>query len=70
MVDIDKILTAAIRQVDCPELSWHHRIEVEIIQCVRAALEREGIIVTPSRPMPDAVAVAPSRQAPTLVPVA
>jgi hypothetical protein len=60
MVDIDKILTAAIRQVDCPELSWHHRIEVEIVQCVRAALEREGIIVTPSRPSTQAPAPAPA----------
>jgi len=70
MADIDKILTDAIRQVECPELRWHHHIEAAIVQRIRAALEREGIIVTPSRPMPDAVAVAPSRQAPTLAPVA
>jgi hypothetical protein len=56
MVDIDKILTAAIRQVECPELRWHHRIEVEIVQRVRAALEREGIIASPSRPSTQAPA--------------
>jgi len=67
MADIDKILTDAIRQVECPELRWHHHIEAAIVQRIRAALEREGI-VSPSRPMPDAAAVAPSTQAPALAP--
>jgi len=40
MVDIEKLLTAAIRQVECPEPGWH-RIEVEIVQRVRAALETQ-----------------------------
>jgi hypothetical protein len=56
MVDIDKILAAAIRtawlQVNGPESRSAHHIEVA--RYVRAALEREGIIITPSRPMPEA----------------
>jgi hypothetical protein len=44
MVDIDKVLSDAIRKVECPELRWHHRIEVEIVQRVREALEREGVV--------------------------
>jgi hypothetical protein len=52
MVDIDKVLSDAIRQVECPELRWHHRTEVEIVQHVRAALEREGIISRPSPQSP------------------
>jgi hypothetical protein len=56
MVDIDTILTAAIRtawlQVNGPESQSLHQIEVTV-QRVRAALEREGIIIIPSRPMPE-----------------
>ena len=74
MIDIDKILAAAIRnallQVNGPAPRSQFRVEVETARRIRAALEREGIIITPSRPMPDAAAVAPSRQAPALVPVA
>ena len=54
MVDIDEILAAAIRtawlQVNGPEYRSAHYIEVEIARFVRAALEREGIIITSSRP--------------------
>ena len=60
MVDIDEILAAAIRtvwlQVDGPELRSHYLVEVERAQRVRAALEREGVIITHARPMPEAAA--------------
>jgi hypothetical protein len=71
MIDIDEILAAAIRnallQVNGPAPRSQFRVEVETARRIRAALEREGIIITPSRPMPSA-AIAPSRQAPTLAP--
>ena len=58
MVDIDEILAEAIRnvwlQVEGPESRSRHHVEVEAARYVRAALEREGIIITPSRPMPEA----------------
>jgi len=58
MVDIDEILASAIRtawlEISGPELRSPHHIEVETAQRVRHALEREGIIITPSRPMPEA----------------
>ena len=52
MVDIDEILAAAIRtawlQVNGPgSRSAHH---IEVARYVRAALEREGIIITSARP--------------------
>jgi hypothetical protein len=47
-------------QVECPELRWRHRIEVEIVQRVRAALEREGIIASQSRPSTQAPGPAPA----------
>ena len=57
MVDIDGILAAAIRtvwlQVDDPESPPPCQIEVETARRVRIALEREGIIMSPSRPMPE-----------------
>ena len=60
MVDIDEILAAAIRtvwlQVDSPESRSHYHVEVESAQRVRAALEREGVIITQARPMPEAAA--------------
>ena len=60
MVDIDEILAAAIRtvwlQVDGPESRSHYHVEVESAQRVRAALEREGVIITQARPMPEAAA--------------
>jgi hypothetical protein len=60
MVDIDEILAAAIRtvwlQVDGPESRSHYHVEVESAQRVRAALEREGFIITQARPMPEAAA--------------
>jgi hypothetical protein len=71
MIDIDEILAVAIRnallQVNGPAPRSHYRVEVETARRIRAALEREGIIITPSRPMPDAAAIAPSREAPTPV---
>jgi hypothetical protein len=74
MIDIDQILAAAIRnallQVNGPAPRSQFRVEVETARRIRAALEREGIIITSSRIMPDAAAVAPSTQAPTLAPVA
>jgi hypothetical protein len=74
MVDIDEILAEAIRnvwlQVDGPESRSPHHVEVAAARYVRTALERKGIIITPSRPMPEAAAVAPSIQAPTPAPVA
>ena len=54
MVDIDEILAAAIRtawlQVNGPESRPPHHIEVETARYVRAALEREGVIITSPRP--------------------
>jgi hypothetical protein len=75
MVDIDEILAAAIRnalqQVTGPAPQSQFRVEVETARRIRVALEREGIIISPSRPMPpDAAAVALSTQAPALAPVA
>lgn len=76
MVDIDEILATAIRnalqQVNGPTPESQIRVEVETARRIRVALEREGIIITPSRPMPpDAVAaVAPSTRAPTHSPAA
>ncbi len=58
MVDIDEILGAAIRtawlEMSGPESRSPHHIEVETARRVRRALEREGIIITPSRPIPEA----------------
>jgi len=52
MVDIDEILAAAIRtawlQVNGPESRSAHHIEVA--RYIRAALEREGIIIHSPRP--------------------
>jgi hypothetical protein len=63
MVDIDEILAAAIRtallQVDGPAPKSHHRIEVVTARRVRTVLEREGIIITHARPLPE-VALAPA----------
>jgi hypothetical protein len=74
MIDIDEILAAAIRnallQVNGPALRSQYRVEVETARRIRAALEREGIIITPSRPIPDAAALASSTHAPALAPVA
>ena len=60
MVDIDEILAAVIRtvwlQVDGPESRSHYHVEVESAQRVRAALEREGVIITHARPMPESAA--------------
>jgi hypothetical protein len=54
MVDIDEILAAAIRtawlQVNGPASQSPHQIEVETARRIRAALEREGIVITSSRP--------------------
>ena len=47
MVDIDEILAAAIRTASGgPGSRSHYHVEVE-------ALEREGIIITPSRAIPE-----------------
>jgi hypothetical protein len=60
MVDIDEILAAAIQtvwlQVEGPASRSHYHVEVETARRVRAALEREGIIITQARPMPEAAA--------------
>ena len=60
MIDIDEILADAIRtawlEISGPELRSPHRIEVQTARRVRHALERGGIIITPSRPMPKAAA--------------
>ena len=52
MVEIDRILAAAIRrvwlQVDGPESPSPCRIDVENARRVRIALEHEGIMITPS----------------------
>ena len=65
MVDIDEILAAAIRtawlEISGPESRSPHHIEVETARRVRSALEREGIIITPSRPMPETAARAVAR---------
>jgi hypothetical protein len=70
MIDIDQILAAAIRnallQVNGPAPQSQFRFEVETARRIRVALECEGIIIASSRPMSDAVSVAPSTQAPTL----
>jgi hypothetical protein len=54
MVDFDEILAAAIRtawlQVNGPEPRLPYQIEAETVRRVRAALDREGILFTPSRP--------------------
>jgi hypothetical protein len=54
MVDIDEILATAVRtawlQVNGSGSWLPHQIEVETARRVRAALESEGIIITPSRP--------------------
>jgi hypothetical protein len=56
MIDIDELLAAAIRtvwlQINGPSPPTH-RIEVEIARRVRVVLEREGVIITPSRPAPE-----------------
>jgi len=58
MVDIDEILAAAIRtvwlEISGPEFRSPHHIEVQTARRVRYALERAGIIIAPSRPMPEA----------------
>jgi hypothetical protein len=55
MSNIDEILAGAIRttwlQVNGPESGLPHHIEMVIARRIRAALEREGVIVTPSRRM-------------------
>ena len=57
MVDIDEILAASIQAARLQIYSLgsrsHHHIEVETARRVRVALEREGIIITPSRPIPE-----------------
>jgi hypothetical protein len=64
MVDIDEILAAAIRtvwlEISGPEFRSPHHIEVQTARRVRYALERAGIIIAPSRPMPEA---APPKEA-------
>lgn len=64
MVDIDEILAVAIRrvwlQVGGPDLRLQPHIEVEAARRIRTALEREGIIITPTRPLPEASAQAPA----------
>lgn len=66
MIDIDKILAAAIRnallQVNGPAPQSQFRVEVETARRIRAALESEGIIITEARPMPEAgwMSVQPS----------
>ena len=57
MVEIDRILATAIRsvwlQVNVPGSPSLCRREVETARRVRIALEREGIVMTPSRPTPE-----------------
>jgi hypothetical protein len=57
MVEIDRILATAIRsvwlQVNGPGSPSPCRIEVETARRVRIALEREGIVMTPSCPTPE-----------------
>jgi hypothetical protein len=54
MVDIDEILAGAIRtawlEISGPESRPPHHTEVETARRIRQALEREGIIITRSRP--------------------
>jgi hypothetical protein len=54
MVDIDKIIITAFRtawlQVIGPAGNSPRQIEVETARRIREALEREGIVITPSRP--------------------
>jgi hypothetical protein len=58
MVDIDEVLAAAIRaiwlHVDGPMSLSRYRVGVEAARRVRVALEREGVIITEARPMPEA----------------
>jgi hypothetical protein len=58
MVDIDEILATAIRnallQVNSLAPRPLYRIEVATAQRIRAALEREGVIITEARPLPEA----------------
>jgi hypothetical protein len=74
MVDVDETLAAAIRnallQVNGPAPRSQYRVEVATAQRIRAALERDGFIITPSRPLPDAAAVTPCTQDPALAPAA
>ncbi len=55
---LTKFFGAAIRtawlEMSGPESRSPHHIEVETARRVRRALEREGIIITPSRPIPEA----------------
>jgi hypothetical protein len=66
MIDIDQILAAAIRnallQVNGPAPRSQFRVEVETARRIRSALEREGVIITEARPMPEAgwISVQPS----------
>jgi hypothetical protein len=57
MVEIDEILAAAIQaarlQINSLGSRSHHHIDVETARQVRVELEREGIIITPSRPLPE-----------------
>jgi len=54
MVDIDEVLAGAIRtawlEISGPESRSPHHMEVETARRIRQALEREGIIITRSRP--------------------
>jgi len=56
MADIDEILADAIRttwlQMNGPDSRLPHHIEMAIARRVRAALEREGVLITPSRRLP------------------
>jgi hypothetical protein len=63
MVDIDEILAAAIRnalqQFNGPAPRLPYQIEAETVRRIRAALESEGINVSPSQPSTQAPALAP-----------
>ena len=56
MADIDEILADAIRttwlQMNGPELGVPNHIEMAIARRIRAALEREGVIIAPSHRLP------------------
>jgi hypothetical protein len=58
MVDIDEVLAAAIRtvslQVEGPGSRSHYYVEIERARRVRAVLESEGVIITHTRPLPEA----------------
>ena len=58
MIDIEAILAAAIQnallQVNGPAPRSQFRVEVETARRIRVALEREGVIITEARPMPEA----------------